>query len=72
VYYRVDESQEENISANLGQVEETVVAADTDVNIPDDSAESEDSKGGVVVTDDSGNEFLSGKWRGLYGGRLTH
>jgi hypothetical protein len=40
----VDESQEENNSANLGQVEETVVAAaDTDVNIPDDSAESEDS-----------------------------
>ncbi|WJX36130.1 1,4-alpha-glucan branching enzyme [Trifolium repens] len=44
VYYRVDESQEENNSANLGQVEETVAAADTDdVNIPDDSAKSEDS-----------------------------
>ncbi|CAJ2642847.1 unnamed protein product [Trifolium pratense] len=37
VYYRVDESQEENKSANLGQVEETVAAADTDVNIPVES-----------------------------------
>ncbi|CAL5205530.1 unnamed protein product [Lathyrus oleraceus] len=44
VYYRVDERQEESNNPNLGSVEETFAAADTDVaRIPDVSMESEDS-----------------------------
>jgi len=48
VYYRVDESQEESNSANLGGVEESFAAADTDaVDIPDVSTENKED---AVVT----------------------
>ncbi|KEH36310.1 starch branching enzyme I [Medicago truncatula] len=47
VYYRVDESQEESNSANLGGVEESFAAADTDA-IPDVSTENKED---AVVTD---------------------